>query len=263
MLFNLLGPLELIGENGPVPVSGIHQRRALAFLLLHANSTVSTVRLAGALWDDDPPVTARKILQNALSALRKIFTRYAPDADGQGLLTTGRGYSLVLPADLIDLHRYRGLVDRAGAQLDAQRWDRAAQTLREAESLWRGEALADLAEPGLPWPELAALRESRWSALEDRLTAELMMGLDRQVVAELTVAGESRPERERLCALRMVALYRNGRPADALDAYRQTRQALAQQWRPIPGDRLRALEREVLTQSHQLSELGFVIHLVR
>ncbi|MFJ4183929.1 BTAD domain-containing putative transcriptional regulator [Kitasatospora sp. NPDC089509] len=262
MHFSILGPLTAVHDGETVALGGIRQRTALAFLVLHANTPVGTTRLVSALWEADEPATARKILQNAVSGLRRIRAGRSPqEAPLIDLRTEPRGYVLHVAADRVDHTRHRELVRRAAAASADRSWEHASVILRKAQALWRGDALADLAEAGVDWPELAALREARWSALEDRVVADLMLGRHREVVAELGAATAAGPTRERLCRLHMVALYRSGRQAEALDVYRRARTALAEHGPAAPGARSHALERAVLSHAPELDEADAVLRL--
>ncbi|MFF7190362.1 BTAD domain-containing putative transcriptional regulator [Streptomyces sp. NPDC008222] len=232
----------------------MNQRAALGFLLLHANTPVSTSRLISALWNWDEPATARKILQNAVSGLRRMLSTgersYGPSCS----LTTSRGgYLLQVPSEHVDLSRHARLVKHGRQELADGLWEQAARTLRDALGLWRGEALADLIEAGVEWPELTPLREARWAALEGRFTADLMLGRHRDVIAELNVVADIEPARERLFALLMLALYQSGRQADALEVYRHAQAAIVDGSGVLPSRELRRLEQDILTHSPALN----------
>ncbi|MER6916104.1 AfsR/SARP family transcriptional regulator [Streptomyces sp. NPDC000594] len=223
---------------------------------------MSTQRLVGALWDTDEPTTARKSVQNSISGLRKLLLAHGrPDDSPVELHRERQGYVLRVPPEHIDLDRHRLLLDRSARELAAQSWGSAARTLREALGLWRGEVLADLVEAGIEWPELSAVREARWKALEDRVIADLMLGCHREVVAELSLAADAEPTRERLCRLHMVALYRTGRQADALEVCRRTRSVLAQRFGAGPGHQLRDLEQHILSHDPELTTPTAVLRL--
>jgi DNA-binding SARP family transcriptional activator len=248
MRFNLLGPLEVLEDGRQVPLSGVKQRATLGFLLLHANKVVATSQLLRALWGDDAPATARKILQNAVSGLRATFASNSNGA-AQGspsLVTHSPGYLLRVEPDCVDLFRYRRLAEKGRAELAVGSWEPAARFLREALGLWRGLVLADLTEVGISWPELTALQNARLTALEDYVEAELATGRHHEVIGELEAAAEDAPARERLCGQLMLALYRCGRQADALSVYRRTRTALVEQLGLDPGRELQELERAIL-----------------
>ncbi|MFJ8630365.1 BTAD domain-containing putative transcriptional regulator [Streptomyces sp. NPDC093568] len=253
MKFQVLGPLTVHGDSGPVVLGGIKQRATLGHLLLHANEVVATSALMGALWDGEPPPTARKMLQNAVSALRGLL---AADGTRGGpvLLTHAPGYLLRVDGDDLDLATYRTLADRGRADLAAGAWPAAARTLRTALGLWRGPVLADLAESGADWPELRTLAQARSATHEDLYEAELACGRHQEVLEELETHAQREPTRERLCAQLMLALYRRGRQADALDAYRRTRTALASRLGLEPGRVLRAVERAVLDHDPVLGQ---------
>ncbi|MPY64899.1 AfsR/SARP family transcriptional regulator, partial [Streptomyces spongiae] len=253
MKFQVLGPLTVRGENGPVALSGVKQRAALGQLLLHANEVVATSTLLRALWGGDPPPTARKMLQNAVSALRGVL---AADGTGGGpvLLTHAPGYLLRVDGDDLDLTAYRTLADRGRAALTAGAWPSAARTLRAALDLWRGPVLVDLAESGADWPELRTLSRARSATREDLYEAELACGRHFDILGDLETHAQQEPARERICAQLMLALYRCGRQAEALGAYGRTRTALASRLGLEPGRALHAVERAVLDHDPVLGQ---------
>ncbi|MDQ1014251.1 BTAD domain-containing putative transcriptional regulator [Streptomyces afghaniensis] len=253
MKFQVLGPLTVLGDSGPVVLSGVKQRATLGQLLLHANEVVATSALMRALWDGEPPPTARKMLQNAVSALRGLLAT-EDTRGGPVLLTHAPGYLLHVDVDDLDLTTYRALADRGRADLAAGAWNSAARTLRAALDLWRGPVLADLAESGTDWPELRTLAQARSATREDLYEAELACGRHQDVLEELETHAQREPARERLCAQLMLALYRRGGQADALDAYRRTRTALASRLGLEPGRVLRAVERAVLDHDPVLGQ---------
>ncbi|WP_344609312.1 BTAD domain-containing putative transcriptional regulator [Streptomyces glaucus] len=248
----MLGPLTVLGDSGPVALSGLRQRAVLGRLLLHADEVVATSALMRALWPGGPPPTARKMLQNAVSALRGLFA--AESTAAPLLLTHAPGYLLRLDGAGLDLAAYRTLAGRGRADLTAGAWDAAARTLRTALDLWHGPALADLAETGTDWPELDALARARSATQEDLFEAELARGRHHEVVPELETLVRREPLRERLCAQLMLGLYRCDRQADALAAYRGTRNAFARELGLEPGRTLRAVERAILDHDPVLAQ---------
>ena len=226
MDFRLLGPLEVRGDDGrPLPLGGAKQRALLAFLLLNANRVAPRDRLIDELWGDDPPSNAVTSVQVYVSRLRKLLP------DGR-LETRAPGYRLHVEQDELDLDRFQRL--------------RAAGQLREALGLWRGPAVSELPS------EHARLEDLRLAVLEERLEADLARGCHAELVGELELLVADEPHREGLRALLMIALYRSGRQAEALAAYRAARAALAELGLE-PGERLRSLERAVLTQDQTLN----------
>src|SRR5919198_985762 len=187
-------------------LSGQKQRALLALLLLDANRVVSTDRIIDALWGEQPPRTAVTSLQNFVSQLRKLL-------GAEMLLTKPPGYRLEIAPEQLDLERFRRLVDSARKE-PAE--DRAAK-LQQALALWRGPPLADLGFEGFAQPEIARLEELRLAVLEDRLEAELEAGRHGEIVGELETLTDEQPLRERLRGHLMLALYRSGRQAEALD----------------------------------------------
>ena len=274
MKFRVLGPLTVLGRGGPVALSGIKQRAALGFLLLHANQVVATSTLLRALWTGNPPPTARKMLQNAISSLRGLLS--VEDIEGGGgetgiadrggggtgegaapapmLLTHAPGYLLSVHTDALDLTAYQAMVDRGRADLAAGSWIAAAKTLRAALELWHGPVLADLAEAGTDWPELTAIQQARFTVQEDLFEAELARGGHHEVVQELETLVVAEPVRERLCAELLLGLYRCGRQVDALELYRRTRNAFADKLGLEPGRVLRDMERAILEHDPVLSQ---------
>ena len=243
MEFRLLGPLE-VRENGHLlPLGGAKQRALLAVLLLHAGEVVSSDHLIEALWDEKPPETALKSLHVYVSQLRKAF------APSEPILTRAPGYVLRLQAGQLDLHRFEHLV---GESRQARDPGLAAGKLREALALWRGPALAEFAYASFAQTEIARLEELRLAAVEERIEADLALGRHADVVPELEALVGREPLRERLRGQLMLALYRSGRQADALEAYQQARAALVGELGIEPGRQLRELHQAILRQDAAL-----------
>ncbi|GLZ28643.1 hypothetical protein Lesp02_08330 [Lentzea sp. NBRC 105346] len=240
--FNLLGPLEIRADGREVPIAGFTRRAVLGFLLLNTNRVVSIGELTSALWTSEHPPTARGIVLNVVSALRKVL--HTGPAE---LLTQKPGYVLRLDPGLVDLYRFRTLA----ASLRSDPADIAAN-LRSALGLWRGPALADLVADGVAWPALAEIENSRSVVLEDCLDAELACGRHREVLPELETLVREQPLRERLRGQLMLALYRSGRQADALAAYRAAREHFIDELGIEPGLELRELERAILAHDPAL-----------
>jgi DNA-binding SARP family transcriptional activator len=245
MEFRLLGPLEVRAGDGPVPLGAPKQRALLAFLLLHANRVVAQERLIDEVWGESPPVTAAKSVQHYVSRLRKVLPA--------GTLVTQRpGYLLEVEPDTLDVARFERLVDESQSAEPA----RAATLLREALGLWRGPPLAELRDEPFARLEAERLENVRLAALEQRIEADLALGRHGQLVGELETLVREHPHRERLRGQLMLALYRAGRQADALEAYRDARDALDELGLE-PGAALRRLERQVLTQDAVLDPGSF------
>jgi YVTN family beta-propeller protein len=242
--FRILGPLEVVDQERPLGLGGPRQRALLAILLLHRGEVVSSDRLIDELWGERPPATAAKTLQGYVSHLRKAL------ADGV-LVTRGGGYMLDATADQVDAERFEAMVGEARRALADDDVPRARELLDGALSLWRGEALADLAYEPFAQGEAARLEEARVGALEDRIDADLMLGRHRDL-GELEGLVRRYPHRERLLGQLMLALYRCGRHADALDAYQRGRKALGDELGLEPGPELRALEQRILTHDATL-----------
>jgi DNA-binding SARP family transcriptional activator len=242
--FRILGPLDVQADGRSLPLGGPQQRAVLAVLLLHAGEVVSTERLIDELWGEQVPSSARPVLQGYVSNLRK--------AVGPVLVTRAPGYALEFEPERLDLHRFERLVGNGSADLAAGRADAASETLREALALWRGPALADFAFEQFAQAAILRLDELRLSALEERIDADLALGRHGGLVGELEALAVQHPLRERVHGQLMLALYRSGRQAEALDAYQRARRALVDELGIEPGQPLQALERAILQQDPTL-----------
>jgi YVTN family beta-propeller protein len=249
VFFRLLGPLEVTDGNRSIPLGEGRQRIVLVFLLLRRNEAVASDRLVDALWGEAPPPTAAKVLQNHVRQLRRALG----DREGQRLQTRGHAYALRVEAGEVDLDRFEELVREGGEALERARPADAAAGLREALALWRGPPLADVAYEPFAQGEIARLEERRTVTLEQRIDADLALGRHAQVVGELEALVAEHPLRERLRAQLMVALYRCGRQADALDAYPRARRALLDELGVEPGPALRELQAAILRQDPELA----------
>jgi predicted ATPase/DNA-binding SARP family transcriptional activator len=245
--FGILGPLEVRAAGRAVPLGGSKPRALLALLLLHPNEPVSADALAVALWGEEAPARSTKTVHVHVSRLRKAL------GDPDALTTTPAGYRLHVRPHELDAERFRRLVDDGRGALAADEPEHAGALLREALALWRGPPLADLAFAPFAQGAIAALQEERLVALETRLEAELRAGRHAELVPELQRLVAEHPLRERLHGRLMLALYRAGRQADALEAYRHARATLVEQLGLEPGVELRELERAVLAQDPDLA----------
>jgi predicted ATPase/DNA-binding SARP family transcriptional activator len=219
--------LEVAEGGDALSLSRGKQRALLGMLLLHANEVVAQDRLVDALWGESPPPTAPTALHGHVSRLRSLL---GPDR----LETRPPGYVLRLAPDELDLHRFERLIEQ--------------KRYADALALWRGPPLSDLAFEAFAQSEIARLEELRLSAVESRFERELSAGRHAEIVGELEAAAAEQPLRERLAAQLMLALYRSGRQADALAAYRATRARLVEELGLEPGEPLRELERRILEQ---------------
>ena len=218
----LLGPFEVWEGEDRLPVGSGKQAALLALLALRRGEAFSNDRLVDALWDGHPPPTAPKNVQIYVSQLRKAL--------GEGVIETrGGGYAAALERDQVDTMRFEALVERGSVLLADGDHAAAAGTLSEALALWRGPALADFAYAEFAQSEIARLEELRLGALEDRIDADLALGRHRQVIPELESLVRDQPLRERLREQLMLALYRSGRQADALDVYHDMRRRFGEE----------------------------------
>jgi DNA-binding SARP family transcriptional activator len=235
--FRILGPLEAVDDGRAVPLGGAKQRALLALLLLEGGRVVSSDRLLEALWAGEPPATATASLQNFVSQLRKAL-------GAETIETRPPGYRVRLEGAALDLARVRRLVDEARASDPPRR----ARLLREALEAWRGEPLAELAYEAFAQSEIARLGELRLTLVEELAEAELALGRHAELVSDLEAAVRDQPLRERLRGQLMLALYRSGRQAEALDVYREGRQALVAELGIEPSPLLQRLHTSILRQ---------------
>ena len=245
MEFRILGPLEVGLEGPPFAAKGRKPRALLALLLLHRNKTVPAERLIDDLWGESPPATAANTLQVYVSQLRKLVE--------DRLVREGPGYRLHVEPGELDAERFEGLAGEGASALASRSYAKASERLLEALGLWRGPALVDVQREPFAQPEITRLEELRLVAIEDRLQAELGLGRDHELVPELEALVSEYPVRERLSGLLMLALYRAGRQADALDAYREARRVLVDDLGLEPGRELRELEQAILRQDESLA----------
>ncbi|GIH14318.1 AfsR/SARP family transcriptional regulator [Rugosimonospora africana] len=249
----LLGPIEVVGPAGPATLSGTRQRALLGLLALHAPMLVPRTRLIDALWGEDLPRTAVKTLHSHIARIRQ-----ALDECGlPGILVTrDPGYLLAIAPEDVDAHRFEAAVRDAQRDLADGPADRAAATLRANLALWRGDAFADAEPLGWAAAEVDRLHEQRLTAFADLWEAELELGRHVAAVGELERLLVAYPMRERLVGLLMLALYRCGRHADALEAYRRLRAHLAEELGTDPGPDLARLHVRLLRRDPTLEPVG-------
>jgi ABC-type transport system substrate-binding protein/DNA-binding SARP family transcriptional activator len=229
----LLGPIEARRSGRPIPLGARQERAVLAMLGLHAGRTVSADRLSEGLWGERAPPSAHKLVQHYVSHLRRTL-----NSTGAEIVTRGRGYELRLPDGEVDVVRFEALVD--------------AGRPREALALWRGDPLADVADAPFAAEEVRRLDELRLRAAESAIDADLAAGRHADLIGELQTLVAEHPLSERLHAQRMLALYRSGRQAEALEAYRDARAVLVDEVGVEPGAELRGLHDRILAQDPEL-----------
>jgi DNA-binding SARP family transcriptional activator len=246
----ILGPVELVGV-GPARLSGVKERCLLAALAVHRGEAVSAAALLDALWGDRLPRTAAKTLQNYVLRVRRAL---AGAGDGApSIVTLPAGYCLQAAPGMVDAGLAESLIGAGRRGMADGDPAVAVRLLRQALDLWRGPALAEFA--GRPFAAAEALRleELREAALEDLFDAELALGRHHEVVGSLEALVTSGPLRERRWGQLMMALYRDGRQAEALDAFRRVRHLLAQELGVDPGAELRQMHQAILQQSPALA----------
>jgi DNA-binding SARP family transcriptional activator len=245
--FRMLGPLEVLRQGVAVPLGPGRARTLLGILLVEANRVVAADRLLEELWTGDPPSSAAHAVQVYVSNLRGLLE---PDRDrgatAQVLVGRRPGYVLVVAPDQCDAGRFEALVGEGQRALDQDRAADASQAFGQALDLWRGPVLADLADEPFVEVVAARLEELRLVATERRVDAGLALGRHGELVSELEALVRRHPFRERLWAQLILALYRSGRQAEALSAYRRVRVALGEELGLDPGPELRRLEAAVL-----------------
>ncbi|MET9224925.1 AfsR/SARP family transcriptional regulator [Lentzea sp. NPDC003310] len=230
--FGLLGELSI--DDGAVTLNAGKLRGLLAALLLHAGKPVSQHELVERIWDE-PPSRASSTLQVYVVRLRQ-----ALGALGSAVVRSSTGYWFDVDTDQVDLHRFRGLTSRRDPDARTELGD-----LREALSLWRGPALADVTSEAMRF-EADRLDEERLAAVERRIELEIELGAHRELVPELRALTRRHPMRERFAEFLMLALHRGGRSADALEIYRDVHRMFARELGVRPGRRLAELHDRIL-----------------
>jgi DNA-binding SARP family transcriptional activator/tetratricopeptide (TPR) repeat protein len=252
MEFQILGPLEVRGDAAPVALGAAKQRTLLAILLVHANEVIPTDRLIEELWPE-PPRTAANALQVNIGKLRKALDPgRTPGSAGELLITRTPGYILRVEPDELDADRFERLIAEGRSARQANDPETVACTLRRALDLWRGPALVDFAYDPFAQAEIARLEELRLDAVEERIEADLDLGGGGELVGELESLISDNPLRERLRGQLMLALYRSGRQAHALEVYRQTSQTLRDELGLAPSRGLQRLQTAILRQEQTL-----------
>lgn len=239
MDFGILGATEVRNDGRRVALPTGRARSLFALLILHAGEPVAADRIVDELWGEDPPPTAATVVQGLISRLRRALEPGRLKGGPAAMLkTAGTGYCLAIAPESIDANRFKGLLDRARTAWPEER----SAILAHALAMWRGPALADFTYEPFAQRAIAALEELRVQAIEDRAEAELSLRRGADLVAELEEVIAANPFRERPRGFLMLALYRAGRRADALTAYRRTRSLFADELGLEPGPALRQLE---------------------
>ena len=248
MEFRILGPLEVIEDGNPVALGTLKERLVLGVLLLHANEFVSRERLIDDLWGEAPPPTARKAINVYVSKLRKALGAAGADP----ITTAAGGYRLQVEPASLDASRLQVLVAEAQELVAKGELESAGERFREALELWRGPTLAGLQLESRGRDEVSQLDELRLAVLMDRIDCDLALGRHEQAVGELGVLVGEHPLRERLRAQQMLALYRSGRQADALEAYAEARRTLVDDLGIEPSEALQRLQQAILRHDPSL-----------
>ena len=250
----ILGPVEVWQGEQRLALGGPRQLALLAFLLLHPNRAVSRDALIDALWGPARS-DADNRLQMAIARLRKALEPINGDA-GARLQTVKGGYLLTIAPGELDADAFHAAVHAGSRALEARAPEQATKLLTDALEMWRGPPLAEVAFDDFAQPEIRRLEELRIRALECRVDAQLALGRHAEVIGELESLLIEAPTREHTAGQLMLALYRCGRQADALDVYQRVRVALAQELGLEPGPALRTLQVEILEQAASLDGRG-------
>lgn len=245
----MLGPVEVwIGDN-QIVLKRRQERLLLAVLLLEPGRTVASDRLIELLWPESQPANPRRALQVYVSRVRTVL---APDG-GAALIGRHEGYAIELPPGQTDIEQYTALLEQARGEAVLEE---RVRLLTEALALWRGPALTDVAADDVRRRLCGGLEESRWAAQELRLETELALGRHELLLPELAGLCAAEPAREALAAARMLALYRSGRQADALNVYVDLVRHLGRELGLEPGPEIRELQVSILRQDDALQLQG-------
>ncbi|MFD3540404.1 BTAD domain-containing putative transcriptional regulator [Streptomyces sp. NPDC058662] len=242
----MLGPLEILdGVRNVVPTAP-KPRQVIALLLMRRNTLVQTSELIDELWESDPPASAMTTLQTYVYKLRKILSaRHAQEI----LFTRPGGYTLAVPDECVDLHRFEAEADAGKSLLKNGDAAGAAEALRRSLALWRGSALVDVVPGALLSSYVTRLEESRERTLDLRIEADLKLGRHQELISELKSLVLSRPLHENVHASLMIALHRSGRRHEALEVYQVLRRSMIDNLGLEPGKELRALHHALLSEA--------------
>jgi predicted ATPase/DNA-binding SARP family transcriptional activator len=243
----VLGPIEVVGDNGPIPLGAPMHRRLLAALTSRLGETCSSDALVEALWSGAPPRSASKLLQVYTSQLRKVLPA------GARIDTRGGGYALELERDSVDAVRFESLLARGHDALQDGHAALADSVLQRALALWRGVAFGEFAYEEFARFEAERLEELRLVCVEDRVEAELRLGRHDELLPELLGLARAHPLRDRLQGQAMLALFRSGRQTEALECYAAMRGRLRDELGLEPSSELRELQRRILQQDPKLA----------
>jgi DNA-binding SARP family transcriptional activator len=247
--FRVLGPLQVVRDGARLSLGGAQQRAVLAFLLTERQRAVSVDEIADALWGERPPAGYATTIQTYVFHLREVLEPERTKGDPPGVLVTEPGgYRLKIDPKTVDAADFERLIESGESFVERGLPAEGAADLRRALSLWRGSVLADLAGYEFVARLRSRLDEVRLRAIESRIDADMALGRHGSVIAELNSLAESHPLREHLQAQRILALYRAGRQADALAAYRSVRGRLMEELAVEPGAELTNLHRLILNQ---------------
>ena len=235
MRFDILGPLEVVGDNGAIDLPPGRARTLLLLMLTRPNEALTIDALVEELWNGDPPPSAGKIVQGYVGQLRRAL-------GNERIATRGHGYAICLEDGELDVE----LVEALRAESRTQVEERRAETLRRAQARFRGRALDDAADEPFATAERHRLDDLRVAILAERVEADLALGRHADLVPELERVVADHPLDERLRGQLMLALYRSGRQADALAEYTEIRRLLTDDLGLEPSDDLRALQRRIL-----------------
>lgn len=250
MEFKLLGTVEVSVDGVPLPLGGPRQRAVLADLALHVGRAVTTSQLIDDLWGERAPLSATHTIETYVSRIRRILS--AAERGSAVLVTTPNGYMLDLKPEHVDVCRFRDMARRGGDALELGDATAAVALVTSALELWRGPALADIQDAAFAQVTGKGLQDERLLALEKLIEARLRLGHHRDLVPEIETIIAVSPYHECFHAQLMLALYRSGRQAEALAAFRRARDLLTAELGIEPSRDLRELERAILTQAQEL-----------
>lgn len=246
MNLRVLGRMEAEGSAGLVDLGPPKQRLALAILVLHEGEVVSTDRLVDSLWGERPPASAQQNVHLHIHRMRRVL-------GADRLVTCGRlGYRLSVSRGELDAYRFTDLVHDARRAIRGGDHVRVAVLIREALAEWRGSAFADFGHHPALATEAERLAELRLQAIEDQAEVDLALGYHADLIARLRPLVAENPYRERFHEQLIIALYRSGRPSDALAAFRHVRKTLADDLGIDPGPQLNGLEKRILDRDPDL-----------
>lgn len=250
MRYEIMGPLRIVDDHGWFPIQAKKMQALLAVLLVRADYVVPASQLMEEIWGENLPRRANAGIHVYISQIRKILQQTSRHQSA--LVTCAPGYVLQLGSDELDIRTFEHLVNAGRGHLRNQSYEKASACFESALGLWRGPLLGDMYRGSILQSAQAWLDETRLECVETLMRTRLTMGQHHELVSDLYQLVKDYPLREGIHCQLMLALYRCGRRADALEAYQSARRVLLQELGLEPGRNLQDIQRAILAADGRL-----------